>query len=75
MTKIKTNTRKTVATLEPNDCRWPVGDPRQAEFHFCGAPKLPGRPYCETHWQQAFQTPKPREPVTRVIGAPIPRAA
>ena len=39
-------TRKTVATFQRNDCRWPIGDPKHPDFHFCGAPKLPGRPYC-----------------------------
>jgi GcrA cell cycle regulator len=52
-------TRKTVATLERNDCRWPIGDPRQPDFHFCGAPKLPDRPYCEIHWRMAFQPSRP----------------
>jgi GcrA cell cycle regulator len=34
-------------------CMWPIGDPKQAGFHFCGAPSEAGRPYC-TH-----QTPPP----------------
>lgn len=74
MTKIKTRTRKTVATLGQNDCRWPIGDPRQEDFHFCGAAKLPGRPYCETHWRQAFQATKTPEPVRTIVGA-VKRAA
>jgi GcrA cell cycle regulator len=52
---------KTVATLEKNDCRWPIGDPRHADFHFCGAPQTPGRPYCELHWRMAFQPARPRQ--------------
>jgi len=51
---------KTVATLEANDCRWPVGDPRESDFHFCGQAKLAGRPYCELHWRLAFQPSRPR---------------
>jgi GcrA cell cycle regulator len=59
----KTKTRpKTVDTLERYDCRWPIGDPRHADFHFCGAPQLPGRPYCELHWRMAFQPMKSRTP-------------
>jgi GcrA cell cycle regulator len=54
--------QKTVVTLDRNDCRWPIGDPRQAEFHFCGAPQLAGRPYCELHWRMAFQPARSRAP-------------
>ena len=36
-------------------CSWPVGDPKQPGFHFCGEPAEPGRPYCGTHCQQAYQ--------------------
>jgi GcrA cell cycle regulator len=51
----KTKKPKTVATLEPTDCRWPIGDPRHSDFHFCGAPQLHGRLYCELHWRMSFQ--------------------
>ena len=36
-------------------CSWPVGDPKQAGFHFCGDEAVPGRPYCATHCSQAYQ--------------------
>lgn len=36
-------------------CSWPMGDPKQPGFHFCGEPAEPGRPYCGTHCQQAYQ--------------------
>lgn len=36
-------------------CSWPVGDPKQPGFHFCGEPAEAGRPYCGTHCQQAYQ--------------------
>jgi GcrA cell cycle regulator len=56
-----TKKRKTVTTLEPRDCRWPIGDPRQEDFHFCGAPQVPGQPYCGEHLRLAFQPAKPRQ--------------
>ena len=56
----KKRTLKTVDTLERNECRWPIGDPRDADFHFCGATQLSGRPYCELHWRMAFQPSRPR---------------
>jgi GcrA cell cycle regulator len=51
---------KTLMDLAPHDCRWPIGEPRQEGFHFCGEPQLAGRPYCARHWQMAFQPSKPR---------------
>jgi GcrA cell cycle regulator len=51
---------KTVATLEKGECRWPIGDPRHPEFHFCGERQAVGRPYCELHWRMAFQDARPR---------------
>lgn len=46
--------RKTVETLTNACCRWPVGDPGTAEFHFCGATRIPGLPYCEPHARRAY---------------------
>ena len=36
-------------------CSWPVGDPKEPDFHFCGAGIEPGRPYCAHHCAQAYQ--------------------
>lgn len=47
--------RKRLVDLEACDCRWPIGDPQSADFHFCGYQKLHGSPYCEMHSQRAFQ--------------------
>lgn len=55
-----TNKYKTLLELESGDCRWPVGDPRQDGFHFCGAPQMLGRPYCVTHWPLSFVPAKSR---------------
>jgi GcrA cell cycle regulator len=66
--------QKTLATLDQNDCRWPIGDPKEADFHFCGAHKLAGRPYCQTHWQMAFQPSGSRQ-ARPPVPAPLRRAA
>jgi GcrA cell cycle regulator len=40
----------TIMELRESMCRWPIGDPAQADFRFCGAKKLPGQvPYCSCH--------------------------
>lgn len=36
-------------------CRWPVGDPKGENFHFCGRQKSDGVSYCEHHTRLAFR--------------------
>ena len=52
--------RKYIQTLVDSSCRWPIGDPQHADFHFCGKTKVNGLPYCEPHARRAFQPPQPR---------------
>ncbi|HRD77416.1 MAG TPA: GcrA family cell cycle regulator [Hyphomicrobiaceae bacterium] len=70
----KISKTKTMADLEANDCRWPIGDPREANFHFCGAQKVLGRPYCMEHWTLSFDATKTRRPSSAPM-LPIRRAA
>jgi GcrA cell cycle regulator len=45
----------TIMELRESMCRWPIGDPTQIEFRFCGAKKLPGQgPYCACHAGVAY---------------------
>lgn len=44
-----------MATLRPDQCRWPIGDPDSENFHFCGAPVFVGKPYCYEHCKAAYQ--------------------
>lgn len=45
----------TVLTLREGMCKWPIGDPSDAEFRFCGRSTRPGGAYCEAHAQLAYQ--------------------
>jgi GcrA cell cycle regulator len=40
--------------LRDNQCRWPVGDPLEDGFGFCGCQKAPGVPYCAYHAAIAY---------------------
>ena len=40
--------------LRLNTCRWPIGDPREDDFHFCGEQTVTGKPYCLKHCQEAY---------------------
>jgi len=37
-------------------CKWPIGDPREAEFSFCGRGIRVGTPYCPEHAAMAYQS-------------------
>jgi GcrA cell cycle regulator len=43
-------------------CLWPQGHPDDADFHFCGAEPLPGKPYCAAHAAVAYIRPKELQP-------------
>ncbi len=40
--------------LAPSSCRWPIGDPQDADFGFCGCTSVPGLSYCESHAARAW---------------------
>lgn len=46
--------------LNERVCRWPMGHPGEADFHFCGVAVNPGFPYCVEHCGRAFQAQLPR---------------
>lgn len=41
--------------LKERMCRWPIGDPQDAAFKFCGGPSEEGIPYCNHHARVAYQ--------------------
>lgn len=56
--------RKTLLELTNETCRWPEGEPRTAEFFFCGAEEADftrGRVYCRRHAAMAGAVSVPRQ--------------
>ncbi len=49
-----------VLTLSDHICRWPIGDPGDPNFQFCGRKAKAGSPYCEAHAQAAYQPTRKR---------------
>jgi GcrA cell cycle regulator len=41
--------------LKERMCRWPIGDPKEDGFKFCGGPSEEGLPYCSHHCRAAYQ--------------------
>ena len=50
----------TILTLTDRICKWPIGDPRHPDFHFCGRGSAEGLPYCADHARRAYQPPARR---------------
>ncbi len=40
--------------LDSHTCRWPLGDPRDEDFCFCGRKVRMGQTYCEEHATMAY---------------------
>lgn len=52
--------RTTLLDLNEKICKWPIGHPGDADFHFCGKPVQAGFPYCTEHCLVAYQAQLPR---------------
>ncbi|MDX1923482.1 MAG: GcrA family cell cycle regulator [Alphaproteobacteria bacterium] len=55
---------------QAQQCRWPVGDPLKAGFHFCDSMSIPGLPYCYDHACMAYQGSKKKVPAAPREDAP-----
>ena len=41
-------------------CKWPIGHPDEAGFHFCCEHALLGKSYCPEHYSKAYVAVRPR---------------
>lgn len=44
----------TLHELTENICHWPVGNPGEPDFHFCGEPSILGKSYCLKHYNIGY---------------------
>jgi GcrA cell cycle regulator len=49
-----------VVELSNQTCKWPIGHPNEAGFHFCGERAIVGKPYCQAHTSIAYVRAKPK---------------
>lgn len=47
--------RANIMMLTERTCKWPIGDPTDGDFHYCGNESKPGTPYCTYHARIAYQ--------------------
>jgi GcrA cell cycle regulator len=46
----------TLENLKHTMCKWPIGDPKHDNFHFCGDRREAGQSYCAHHTDLAYRT-------------------
>jgi len=46
----------TTSTLTSRSCKWPIGDPTELDFHYCGQLSEPGGSYCDVHKRKGHQS-------------------
>jgi GcrA cell cycle regulator len=61
--------RCTLVELSDDKCRWPIGDPGQPDFFFCGGKTTPGVVYCGYHARIAYQPANDRRRDRRPVRA------
>jgi GcrA cell cycle regulator len=59
----------TVLTLKERMCKWPIGNPGEPNFRFCGRRAGEGFPYCPDHARKAYQPAHVRRERLRKLGA------
>lgn len=50
----------TILTIRDHMCKWPIGDPGESDFRFCGRRVKDKEPYCEAHCSVAYQPSRRR---------------
>ena len=55
---------KKLEDLDENSCKWPIGNPEEQSFYFCGRSSLKDFSYCKLHLLYAYQPKGKREEPT-----------
>ena len=63
LTPEQSATKCTLMELNRHTCRFPLGNPQQPDFGYCGAEPMEDRPYCGRHWHITHQPRVSRETV------------
>ena len=67
--KKKTGQPLTLLSMTERMCKWPFGDPKKADFHFCGRPVAATITYCPEHRSASHQSTNLPEVLDQVVGS------
>lgn len=56
--KVQKTDKMSLLDLKLTSCRWPMGEPKDPDFHFCGKDTITGKPYCSEHCKVAYTSLK-----------------
>jgi GcrA cell cycle regulator len=59
-TPVESAQRCSLLELAQGKCRWPINDPGEADFAFCGNDSIPALSYCAGHARMAYRFPARR---------------
>lgn len=65
--KLEDGKAASVLTLNESMCKYPIGDPNDPNFAFCGRASFGSHPYCQDHARLAYQ---PSQAKKRRVNAP-----
>jgi len=57
---VDSSLRCSLLELAHDQCRWPINDPRDRDFAFCGNASIAGFSYCTVHTRMAYRLPTRR---------------
>jgi GcrA cell cycle regulator len=60
MAPVESADRCSLLELEHGKCRWPINDPGEVDFAFCGNDAVAGMSYCAGHVRVAYRFPTRR---------------
>lgn len=63
----------TTVSLNSRTCRWPIGEPAELDFHYCGQQPESGSPYCDAHDRKSYQSVRSRRGTQRPLSLVRPR--
>ncbi|MEC9392228.1 MAG: GcrA family cell cycle regulator, partial [Pseudomonadota bacterium] len=64
-----------ILSLSEKVCKWPIGEPGEEDFRFCGNNKVNGSPYCTEHTKVAYQPLENRKRKNKFVNKkkPLPK--
>lgn len=60
MAKTEEISKPSFLDLQSHMCKFPIGDPQESDFFFCGTTRLEGTPYCIEHCGIAYRPAEER---------------
>ena len=61
-----------ILSLNEKVCKWPIGEPGDDDFRFCGNRKENSSPYCAEHTRVAYQPLEKKKKKNKLLNKRMP---